>query len=228
MKSFYIGTTPLKWIVVTMFYLSALSLQSQVNIKIGYHVAIPSFTENDRILSMFEPSGSRVEQPFGSLKFMHGIQLGLRYKWENVGVELGWENASRDRTALIYNPSTDTFTDRQYNYGFGGYYFGMDSYFNQFGLGSMILLQNLNVDRVVGNNELNLISDTELALRLQFIWQVQESSLVSLMIKPYYQFSLGSYSLAPLANDLGVGGANSFQESPNIFGVSLVFYNGRQ
>ena len=200
---------------------------AQVNIKIGYHVAIPNLEKSDQILAAFQPTDAQVEQPFGNLKFLHGIQLGLRYKWENMAVEAGWENVSRDRTALIYRPSTDSFSDRQYNYGLGGYYFGLDSYFSNFGIGSLLSFQNLDISRVIGNNDLKIVDESAMAVRLQLIWRIQESSLVSVMLKPFYQFNLSTYHLGPLVEDVGAV-INDVEESPKIFGVSLVFYNGKQ
>lgn len=200
----------------------------QVNIKIGYNLTFPNLSVNDELLQAFQPMDSEVVESFGSIGFMHGIQLGIRYRWSNVAAELGWENLSRDRTALSYRASSDSFTDRQYNYSFTGFSFGLDNYFNKFGLGSTLLSQKLGVSRAIGNNDLTLVDERNWALRLQFIIRVQESSMVSLLLKPYYQFSLNSYDLTPLADDLNVGGLPDLSESPTFFGITLVFYNGRQ
>ena len=218
----YIVTCVLVWLSPVNF------VQAQVNMKIGYNLTFPDLSVNNQILSAYNPADSEVVDPFGSLGFMHGIQLGIRYRWSNMAAELGWENLSRDRTALSYRASSDSFTDRQYNYGFTGFSFGLDNYFDKFGIGSMLLYQKMGISRSIGNNDLSLVDEKNWALRFQFIIQVQQSSMVSLQLKPYYQFALSTYNLAPLASDLNVTRLSNLGESPSFFGISLVFYNGRQ
>ena len=201
---------------------------SQINIKIGYNLTFPDFKVSDQLLSDFSPEDGEIRKSFGDLNFVHGIQLGLRYQISDMAVELGWENMSRTRNALIYRAPIDAFMDREYNFSLSSISFGVDNYFDRFGIGTTLLYQKMGVSRLIGSNDLNLVAQRELALRLQFILQVQESSLVSLMIKPYYQFNLKGYDLTPLANDLGLSGISRLEESPSMFGLSLVFYNGRQ
>ena len=207
---------------------SIASAYSQVNIKIGYNIGFPQLPVNDDILAQFSPADSEVIDPFSPISFMHGIQLGLRYRVGNIAAEVGWESISRDRTALTYRAANDSFTDRQYNYSLSGLSVGVDNYFGRFGLGSVLLYNKLSIDRTIGNNNLGIVSDRQLALRLQFIWQVQESEMVAVQIKPYYQFNLKGYSLSNLATDLDVSGSIDADESPKVFGISLIFYNGRQ
>lgn len=214
----------------TLFILCLIfgtSLAGQVNVKIGYNIGIPTLSNVDQLFSEFNPAGEVVD-PFGDLKFLHGIQLGVRYKLGNTAFEFGWESMNRDRTALAYQAATDNFRTTEYNVSLGGFTLGMDSYFGRYGIGSTLLFQKLGVDRIIGNNDLSLVNDRQLGLRLQFIWQVQNSEMVSLMIKPYYQFALGDYDVGRLASDLGLPTDINVLESPRMFGLSLVFYNGRQ
>ena len=207
---------------------SLVTLEGQANIKIGYNLGLPELPINDEILSSYNPPDSEVIESFGSIGFMHGIQLGVRYRWGNLAAEFGWESISRDRTALSYRSSTDSFSDRQYNYALSGLSIGLDNYIGKFGIGSTLLYQKLKIDRSIGNNNLGIINERQLGLRMQFIWQIQEGEFVSLMIKPYYQFSIGKYNLDPLARDVDVNSGSEFMENPKIFGISLIFYNGRQ
>ena len=214
-------------LLVLFMFVNIVQILGQVNIKIGYNVSFPDLSVTESILSQYQPDNFEVVEPFGSLGFMHGIQLGIRYKWSNVAAEVGWENLSRERTALAYQSSSDSFSDRTYNFSLNGFSAGLDNYFGNFGIGSTLLNQRLNIDRSIGNNDLNLVKERAWNLRLHFIVQIQQSSLVSLMIKPYYQFALGDYNMQALADDVGSNISNN-AETPNIFGISLVFYNGKQ
>lgn len=214
-------------LVVIVLFTNSAEITGQLNIKIGYNVSFPNLEITESILSGYQPQNFEVVKPFGSLGFMHGIQLGVRYKRSNVAAEIGWENLSRERTALAYQASSDSFSDRTYNFSLSGFSAGFDNYIGSFGIGSTILNQRISVNRAIGNNDLNLVREQAWSLRLNFIVQVQQSRLVSVMIKPYYQFPLGDYNLQALADDAG-NSISDVTESPNIFGISLIFYNGKQ
>jgi len=133
---------------------------------------------------------------------------------------------SQEKSALAFLPNSDSFIDRNYSFAFSSYNIGLEHYFDRYGLGAALHNQNLGIDRVIGNNDLPLVNERELSIRFQFIWQVQQSDLVSLMIKPYYQLPLGTFDVSGFADDIGV--ADFRDDSLSMFGISLVFYNGRQ
>ncbi len=213
---------------ITCMLLISLDMSAQVNVKVGYIASFPQLTVNDNLLSSFNPSNAEVSERFGSTGFMQGLQLGLRYRISNFAAEVGWESVSRDRSALIFNPTNDNFTNRQYNYSLSSYRAGVDNYFGKYGIGTALMYQRLKIDRVIGSNDLALTKERQLGLRLEFIWQVQESSAISFEIRPFYQFSLKDYNLSGLAEDLDLSTGVDTMESPKMWGVSLVFYNGRQ
>jgi len=199
----------------------------QLNLKIGYNTAMPSFEESDAILSSYMPDNTELVQGFGRLKFVHGIQLGLRYQLGTTAFELGWENMNRSRTSLFYNSDTDSFTERSYKYGLAAYSFGMDNYFGDFGIGSVLKSQLFSIEREIGNNSLQVINERNWNLRLHIIWILQKSRSVSLVLQPYYQFSLSPYDLQPLASELNVSNLSTSMK-PSVIGISLIFYNGKQ
>jgi len=205
----------------------ASELTGQINLKIGYNTAMPNFEESDAILSSYMPENTELVQGFGRLKFIHGIQLGLRYQIGTTAFELGWENMNRSRTSLFYNSSTDSFTERSYKYGLAAYSFGMDNYFGDFGIGSVLKSQAIGIEREIGNNSLQVVNERNWNLRLHLIWVLQKSKSVSLVLQPFYQFSLGAYDLEPLAIELDVSDLETSMK-PSVFGISLIFYNGKQ
>ncbi len=215
------------WKVLCFSIFSTSVLLSQINLKIGYNPAIGSFGGINEVLSSFNPNGMSVEKAFGDLRFVHGIQLGVRYKISKSALELSWENISRDRTALIYSSSSDSFSERKYNFGISSWALSFDNYFKPIGFGTSITSTQLKITRDIGNNSLVIDNDRNWGVRVHLNWTIQESELVSLVIKPYYQFYLNQYSINVLPTDLN-NSPNSQLEGLNFFGVSFVFYNGRQ
>ena len=202
---------------------------SQINIKIAYKTGLPDFAVNNRLLSMYQPSAGEVQQPLSDLSFIHGIQLGVRQKVSNWGWEVGWENLSRDRSALTFHSDSETFGDRTYNYGIGGFYAGIENHFGSVALGAEIHRRKLSIDRDINGNDLAIVSQTVTSLEFHLLWVVQQSDFVSFGIKPYFQLATDPYDLTKLAIDLDIGGDQGpFDESLKTFGLSFVFYNGRQ
>lgn len=192
-------------------------------------MGFPGFEKFDNILASYSPENSETIKAFSSLGFVHGIQLGLRYKLGDSALEIGWENLSRDRTNVQYKPSSDSFTDRVYNLSLSSFYFGADRQFGAFGFGSAILRSRLGINREIGNNKLGLIKQNEYQLKLHLNWQVQSSKTVAVYIKPFYQFGLGKYDLSDLALDVNSKNpALDVLEQSRMFGLSLVFFNGPQ
>ena len=214
-------------IFISAFLVGDSEVFGQINLKIGYNTAVPDFVESDKLLASFTPQNAELVDGFGKLKYLHGIQLGIRYQMGSTAFELGWENMNRKRTSLFYNADADSFTERTYTYSLGAYSLGMDNYFGDFGIGSVLKSQSFKMDRDIGNNSLGVVNDRNWNLRLHFIWILQKSRSVSLALQPYYQVALGAYDLQPLADDLNVSNLSTSMK-PGMFGITLVFYNGKQ
>ena len=202
------------------------NVNAQINVKVGYKIASPTFTEVDGLLSKYEPAEGETTKNFGGLSLMHGIELGLRYSFSNTSIEVGWGSVTTDKTSLSYVASADRFNSIKYNFGLSGFSLGLDNYFGSFGIGSAISRTKLDIQREVTNNELKVVGSSATLLKVHLIWKIQESDQVSLVLKPYYEFGLSDYDLTPLASDLNI--SDNISETPALFGVSLVFYNGRQ
>jgi len=203
------------------------SAKAQINVKVGYNVVSPSFSEVNDLLASYSPTVGEVSKSFGDLAFMHGIGLGLRYRLGETAIEVDWSSVKSEKTALSYVASADRFDELSYDYGLKGFSLGLDRYFGVFGIGSAISSTNFNIKRSVGNNQLAISSESKYQLQLRLIWQIQQSDQVSLELRPYYQFALGDYSLRDFAAEIGNPNDINVISRPSLFGLSLVFYNGR-
>lgn len=220
--------TILVWmIIVIVVSCIEMRLQAQVNLKIGYTVAFPQLVESDDLLAAYQIAGGEQVDDFGRLRFVHGIQLGIRYRVGNSAVELGWERMNRDRSALFYLAASDSFEPRVYNYSLSAYMLGVDQYFGKWGIGSGLKSQSLGIGREIGSNTLEIVNERQWHLQIRVTWLVQRSKHVSLALQPYYQMSLSSYDVSNLARDVKVSGLSTDMK-PAYWGMSVIFYNGRQ
>jgi hypothetical protein len=214
----------LLWLAMT----GSSPLYGQLNLKIGYVPSFAQLTQNDQILSLFDPDDADVTDQFGSVGFLHGLQLGITYRWSSSAIEIGWESVSQEKSALAFNDRTEQFTERTYGYGISNWMIGIDHYWGNIGLGSRFTFQKLSIDRVINSNDLSLVSQTENGLRVHLNYVIQRSRFISLVLQPFYQISLSDYDLQPLISDLDISTSINNIERPRLIGLSLVFYNGRQ
>ena len=215
--------------LASFFLLSTQDLAGQVNIKIGYLAGIGNFETNNSLLSMYAVEGEELTKPFEHVSFMHGIQLGLRYKVNNLALVFGWENQSRDRSALSFNAANDLFRERQYNYTLNSFSLGVDNYIGAFLIGASVQSRKLSIDREINGNSLGLIDQSEFSYRITAGFTLQRSELVSFEIRPFVQLPINDYNLENLATDLSATTTDGdYTESLRVIGISFVFYNGRQ
>ncbi len=201
-------------------------LSAQMNVKIGYNPVIGSFSGVNQIQQAYAPSTGVVQSGFNDLAFMHGIQLGLRQRFGNLGIELGWESLTSSKSALTFNDTNESFTTRSYNHDIKTWSFALDQYLSPVGFGSAISRTNYSIAREVGTNEISIVNESNYGVRVHLNWVIQESNLVSLVIRPYYQFYLNDVDLTAFAADLN--SSITATESLSFFGLSFIFYNGRQ
>ena len=200
---------------------------AQLNVKIGYIPALGNFNSINSILDEYNANNTDIiETPFASLNFMHGIDVGFRYKIGSLAFDVDWSILNRDRDALLYFSQSDSFSSRLYKLSLSSFSFGADSYFGRFGLGAAIHSQKLNIRREIGSNDLNLVSDRNWAMDFHLNFVLQSSNKVSVVAKPYYRYSLEDYDLNSFSNDLN--NSNVSKGDLFFYGLSLFFYNGRK
>ena len=211
---------------VLLMIMASSIVHAQFNVKIGYNPILGGFNGVNALQDAYISNDGDVQSGFNDLSFMHGIQLGGRYRIGKLGVELGWESLSSNREALSLNPNNEVFTVREYDHDLTTWIFALDQYLRPVGFGAALTRTNYSVGREIGNNSIPILAESQWGLRLQLNLVIQESSRVSFLIRPYYQFYLNDFNIEPLAEDLNNTAAST--ESLNYFGLSLVFYNGRR
>lgn len=213
-------------LTVVLMIMASSIVHAQFNVKIGYNPIFGAFNGVNAIQDAYISNNGEIQNGFNDLSFMHGIQLGVRYRIGTFGVELGWESLSSNREALSFNSNNEVFTVREYDHDLKTWILALDQYFRPVGFGAALTRTNYSVGREIGNNRIPILDESQWGLRLQLNLVIQESSRVSFLIRPYYQFYLNDFNIEPLAADLNNTAATT--ESLSYFGLSLVFYNGRR
>jgi hypothetical protein len=202
--------------------------EAQVNFKIGYNPAYGPFKSINTLLSQYDAGNLEVKEDFGSLHFIHGIQLGVRYSIAPIAFEFGWDHLNRDRSSLAFNSTNETFHERTYAYSMNTFLLGVDSYFGVIGFGTFITSSSMKINRKIGDNDLSISNERQMGARIHLNITLQKSDYITFVLKPFYQFPLRNFDLSGLATDLNLSNSSDVSEPAQLFGLSFVFYNGRQ
>ncbi len=214
------------WLMIVMS-LCYFSLSAQWNLRIGYSTAFPQYPQINDFLNSYDGGGLEVVESFGDVSFMHGIQLGVRYKIKKHAFILGWEKLSSNQSSLALNRTSEQFISREYQFDASSIFIGSEQYLGRMGYGADISCTRLSIDRNIGNNQLSLVNERQFQLKFKLMWILQQTDYLSFMIQPFYQFSLAKYDISGFSNDISIG-STSAVENPAIWGISFIFNNGRQ
>lgn len=221
---------------IFILFLFPFILNAQFNVKIGYGMGFVQGSQNNALVQAFNANpigdGGAVDlvQKFPNLNMVYGIGLGLRYKLtEGNAIELCWDNLSRATESFGKYQSNGQLFEDELTYSFNQFYFSYQSAFGRIGLGSSIGINRVKIKSNIqgSNREEVLVPDNQYFARINLAYNIESSYKVALSIQPYYQIPISKVDLSGLSTYLGATGIDT-QESYPLFGISLVFYNGRQ
>jgi hypothetical protein len=222
--------TYLKLVFLVSGLLIGADSMAQFNVKIGFNSAYSKFKVNNEILKDYNTENSFLEQGFKELHIMHGVVLGLRYRWDNLGLDISWENMSRNRDAFGEDLSGGPFMNELF-YTMNSLSAGLENYFGSFGYGAALENRQFRVKTKISglDKKKTILSQTEYSARFYLLLQIQQSNKVSLVFRPYVQYPFKAYNFDPLEeNLLETSSPEDNMDKPWVFGLSIIFYNGPQ
>jgi len=205
------------------------SLFAQLNLGVGFSAASISASENNSLLQEYNLSNEDLlEQRYSELRFMTGVFVSLRYKFERVAFEVSWENLERDiNSILVFDDKTGQVNNLYYNLTSSS--IGVENHLRQYGYGAALSSRVFTIKSDVLNTDFKrkIDREREFSTKLYLMYTIQESRMISLQLKPFVQIPLGSYRLSGLQEELQSTNISlNRTTSPFLFGLTLVFYNG--
>lgn len=169
-------------------------------------------------------------KPMSGLGFLNGINLGARYLiGENGGFEFSYEGLTKSTTAIGENTDGSLFEEELF-YSFRQYMIGYQSIAGNIGIGTSIGLNNFRIRQEISTSEEKetFLGQSQFTARINLSYYLKSNNTVSLAFQPYVQFPIGSIDLNELADRLDIPSSPSFSDSFFSYGLTIVFYNGRQ
>ncbi|KXK38800.1 MAG: hypothetical protein J5I52_09265 [Saprospiraceae bacterium] len=227
------------FIMMVMIYNPYIML-SQTNIKVGYIGGFTSAPDLNGIISNFNEDfvskhGGKIYDELDRVKSLHGLEIGIRHRINNVGFELSWHNMSDKSDMYGELPTNPTFQTKWFT-SLTEYALGVENYFGKLGYGAAIGYRTLRIKTdIKGAQRKKRAISTQSGLVSRFYLLFQyPGEKVGIAFKPYVQVPLKSLSLTDFDRELNLLADDAYQvsnpieEKFTLFGISIVLYNGRQ
>lgn len=216
---------------ISFLIILSTGLSGQLNFKVGYSFGYTNMNEANKVHEAYNMSKPGIVELMKEVHWMHGIEVGLRQKWESVGIEVSYQNLGRDRSAIGLEANESAF-EKTLFYSTRSYSVALENYFGPFGYGASIGRTKMKVStdiEGINSTKRPLMSDSNLSSQFYLLLAAPGTKTVSLTIKPYVSINWGGFNLSNLEPELKVDtGLDLSDIQPIFFGVSLLFYNGPQ
>lgn len=208
-------------VVTCIFLYGPSSLCSQLNLSTGYFGAFETPSAINEILHEHNATRPDYSDSFSSIHYLHGIQIGLRYKAGKMAIEGRWLYGQKRRIA-----SSADFRNKV-NFILSGPGIELQQY-----IGPVVLSSSLEYINLITKPEFEEPDFAERsavgAWNSRFslgIYHAGEKGF-SWALKPYFSVSWGNYALDTFAEALGLENTGSRSLSFEHFGLNVLLYNG--
>jgi hypothetical protein len=203
-------------------------VQAQLNVKVAYNAQYTPFKQTNAIFNLYNTEHPTASEAFGNFHFMHGLDLGARYMLTpTLGAEasIATHFTGDNATSAIIN---EKVTSDEWRLSQRYISLGLESYHGSIGFGAHIGKAKWKYlsDVAGASKKQNLHEADNYSLKLNFTIQVKSAGS-AFALKPYYILPLSENDISPVNKTLNSRDGQN-KEKLDAFGISIVFYNGRQ
>ena len=198
---------------------------AQINLKTGYNISILTNPGLDRLITSFNQT-QPYTSPFSNLRWLHGLETGLRFKGGVHAFELTYQGAYKAFKANGLNSTTSaTYTDKL-KYAVhsvaAGYQLGSEG----FGLGIDLQSQWYKFKYESGQTQAKSKNVQHMmSYKFYLMFTLHGDKNVDLALEPYMVLPTKYYNLEPISQVLGL--EESVGKDKWIrYGLTVLFYNG--
>lgn len=223
--------------IIISFIFASQNLWAQFNVKVGYSLGYTPAKVHNKMIKEFNgvfEDGTYVGEAMKDLHFLHGLNVGARWKYDFVSLELEWENLSRTRQAIGEDPNTDELFSEKLYYAINNYAVSLESEFGAMGLGVGLGYRQFKVREDVANTDTrrDVMRDNQYFIKPFIVFNFGGGDYVGLAIRPYVSIPIRTINLGLVALELDTEITPVSLPSENeplwMFGLNFVFYNGFQ
>jgi hypothetical protein len=212
-------------LLLAFFGILSSQVYAQVNLKTGYNLSIISNPGLDRLIESFNQTQAYTS-PFSNLRWLHGLEAGLRLKAGVHALEFTYQGAYKSFKANGINSSTDAnYTDKM-KYAVHSVAAGYQLGDGPFGLG--IDLQNQWYKFKYESGQTQRVSKNVqhmMSYKFYLMITLHGDKNVDLAFQPYMVLPTKYYDLQPISQILGLEEGVG-RDKWIRYGLTVLFYNG--
>lgn len=223
-----------------LFLFTPYVLLAQLNIKVGYTGGFTKAPVLNKVIDDFNEKfvskhNGKLSDALDEVRSLHGLEVGLRYRLNKVGMELTWHNMSDKSDVFGTLNGGINFQDKWFT-SLTEYSFGLENYIGNFGYGASVGYRAVSIKTdIVGapRKKQSVTSEEGLASKFYLLFQYPGDK-VGIAFKPYVQFPLKNIDINSFDQELNLQLDESYisvsplQERFFMYGISIVLYNGKQ
>ncbi|MEM9545908.1 MAG: hypothetical protein AAGA77_08040 [Bacteroidota bacterium] len=204
----------------------------QANIKVGYNLGYANLGATKSVFDRFNALNPQAEQSLSPARFYHGIELGLRYKFDNLGIDVGVSSSSGSSEAINVLQADGSLGNDDWRISLFNYSIGLENYFGTFGVGATIGNQTLKygTNFSASSGRRTIFEESVLNSKFYFIIEVP-SKAVAFSLRPFITTTWSPYNIQDVELQLDPQSTiapSELDENIMMFGISFLFYNGPQ
>ena len=183
------------------------NLYAQFNVEVGYSVGYTPAKVHNKMIKEFNAvfeDGTYVGEAMKDLHFLHGLNVGARWKYDFVSLELEWENLSRTRQAIGEDPDTDELFEEKLYYAINNYAISLESDFGNIGFGAGLGYRQFKVREDVASTDTrrDVMRDNQYFIKPFIVFNFGGGDYVGLAIRPYVSIPIQTLNLGLVATEL--------------------------
>jgi hypothetical protein len=215
-----------RWHITPLLFLFCGFVHAQVNLKAGYSLTVAEAAAHNAVIKAHEARLSEgLDENYKPLEILHGLDLGLEYRWETIALEAGWRiKRNRQEGSGVH---TGTLFRNKLRYSMASFYTGIVQY-----LGPVRISASLDFTYIRNRLEfeqpasLTVFTDNAWGSQFSIGYVLKGSGPASLVIAPQVQINWTDFNLGPLQSTLTEQPSGPVYEDYINYGITVLFLNG--
>lgn len=218
------------WLLMAvLFCLNYYGLNAQFNLKIAYDGAyVQAPLTNEVIRRYNDLKGGSLNEPAREMHWMHGINMGARYKWAGLATDLSWESLGTAISAVEING--DAGSEKVLYFRLNHISWSSEWINGPLGIGASLDLGFYRMQSSLSGTSARrkLAAENPISSKLFLSFYIRGSDVLSFVIRPYYRVQWNNALPVGALSEYLTGSGDPGQEKMHQFGLSFCFYNGPQ
>ena len=219
-------------LLTLLFIVFSSPLFSQINSIAGYNYTRNNPTILNQIIDTYNARNPTLAQPMSYLSSLNGMNLGVRYRFPYMAVELVWHTRIARARDQVVNADRTSYQNiinfRNQVFSLGG-----DVHYGRIGIGGTFDLNQTQIrkERSTDNTKEILLNDRHLTNQIYLVFDIKVTDGMSISVRPFVQIPSKSVNLYEVEKKFNpevaaMSSPDKYNQRFFNYGISFSFING--